>query len=71
MLAANAVRGATIAEIAAKVKSLKQKEKLDYLVKGTRAEGELIYYYGTLPIAGFLSDAAQAFLTTTLGKGAP
>jgi hypothetical protein len=68
MLAANAVRGATIAEIAAKVKSLKHKEKLDFLVRGAQAEGELVYY-GTLPIDGFLSDEAQAFLTTTLGKG--
>lgn len=53
MLAADAVCAATIAEIAAKVKSLKQQEKLDYLARGARAEGELVYY-GTIPIDEFL-----------------
>ena len=46
-------RGATVAEVAEKVKSLKQQEKLDYLAKGAQAEGELVYY-GTLPIDEFL-----------------
>jgi Glycine/sarcosine/betaine reductase component B subunits len=48
-----AARGSTIAEVTAKIKSLKQKEKLDYLAKGAQAEGELVYY-GTLPIDEFL-----------------
>ena len=48
-----AASGATVAEVAEKVKSLKQKEKLDYLAKGAQAEGELVYY-GTLPIDEFL-----------------
>ena len=47
------VHGATIAEVAAKVKSLKQQERLNYLFKGAQAEGELAYY-GTLPIDEFL-----------------
>jgi len=46
-------RAATIAEVAARIKSLKQQEKLDYLAKGARAEGELVYY-GTIPIDEFL-----------------
>src|SRR5262245_8999303 len=50
---AAAAGGTTVAEVAEKVKSLKQKEKLDYLVKGAQAEGELVYY-GTLPIDEFL-----------------
>jgi len=45
--------GVTVAEVAEKVKSLKQKEKLDYLAKGAQAEGELAYY-GTVPIDEFL-----------------
>jgi iron(III) transport system substrate-binding protein len=45
--------GATIAEVAGKIKSLKQQEKLEYLAKGARAERELVYY-GTLPIDEFL-----------------
>ncbi|HTN70193.1 MAG TPA: extracellular solute-binding protein [Methylomirabilota bacterium] len=53
MLASVAAHGATIAEVAAKIKSLKQQERLDYLVKGAQAEGELVYY-GTLPIDEFL-----------------
>ena len=50
---ATALHGATIAEVAEKVKSLKPQEKLEYLAKGAEAEGELIYY-GTLPIDEFL-----------------
>jgi iron(III) transport system substrate-binding protein len=46
-------QAATIAEVAAKIKSLKQQEKLDYLAKAARAEGELVYY-GTIPIDEFL-----------------
>jgi iron(III) transport system substrate-binding protein len=45
--------GATVAEVAAKVQSLKLKERLNYLLKGAQAEGELAYY-GTLPINEFL-----------------
>lgn len=59
IVAATAARGATVAEVAEKVKSLKQKEKLDYLAKGARAEGDLVYY-GTLPIDEFL-PLAKAF----------
>ncbi|MGE5819452.1 MAG: ABC transporter substrate-binding protein [Deltaproteobacteria bacterium] len=44
---------ATIAEVAAKIKSFKQQEKLDYLARGARGEGELVYY-GTIPIDEFL-----------------
>jgi iron(III) transport system substrate-binding protein len=53
MLALVPLHGTTIAEVAAKIKSLKQQEKLDYLFKGAQAEGELVYY-GTLPIDEFL-----------------
>lgn len=53
VFASAAARGATIAEVTAKIKSLKQKEKMDYLAKGAQAEGELVYY-GTLPIDEFL-----------------
>src|SRR2546426_10850005 len=53
MLASAPIHGTTIAEVAAKIKSLKQQEKLDYLFKGAQAEGELVYY-GTLPIDEFL-----------------
>ena len=53
ILTSAAGHAATIAEVAAKIKPLKQKEKLDYLVKGAQAEGELVYY-GTLPIDEFL-----------------
>ncbi len=59
ILAADAVPAATIAEVAAKIKSLKQQEKLDYLARGARAEGELVYY-GTIPIDEFL-PLARAF----------
>ena len=45
--------GATIAEVAAKIKPLKHQEKINYLLKGAQAEGELAYY-GTLPIDEFL-----------------
>ena len=44
---------ATIAEVAAKIKTLKQQERINYLLKGAQAEGELAYY-GTLPIDEFL-----------------
>jgi iron(III) transport system substrate-binding protein len=54
-----AASGATVAEVVEKVKSLKQKEKLDYLAKGAQTEGELVYY-GTLPIDEFL-PLAKAF----------
>ena len=47
------VQGATIAEVTAKIKSLKQQDRLNYLLKGAQAEGELVYY-GTLPIDEFL-----------------
>jgi iron(III) transport system substrate-binding protein len=47
------VFAASIAEVAAKVKSLKPQDKLNYLFKGAQAEGELVYY-GTLPIDEFL-----------------
>jgi iron(III) transport system substrate-binding protein len=53
VVASAPVQAATIAEVAAKVKSLKPQEKLDYLAKGARAEGELVYY-GTIPIDEFL-----------------
>ncbi|HEX9143832.1 MAG TPA: extracellular solute-binding protein [Candidatus Binatia bacterium] len=52
-------RAVTIAEVAAKIKSLKQQDKLDYLARGARAEGELVYY-GTIPIDEFL-PLARAF----------
>ena len=45
--------GATMAEVAAKVKALKPQERINYLLKGAQAEGELVYY-GTLPINEFL-----------------
>jgi iron(III) transport system substrate-binding protein len=44
---------ATLAEVAAKIKSLNQREKIRYLLKGAQAEGEMVYY-GTLPIDEFL-----------------
>ena len=44
---------ATIAEVAAKIRSLKPQERTGYLLKGAQAEGELVYY-GTLPIDEFL-----------------
>lgn len=47
------LQGATVAEVAAKVKSLKPQERLNYLLKGAQAEGELVYY-GTLPVDEFL-----------------
>lgn len=40
---------ATVAEVAAKIKSLKQQERTSFLLRGARAEEELVYY-GTLPI---------------------
>ena len=59
ILASVPAQAVTIAEVAAKIKSLKQQEKLDYLAKGARAEGELVYY-GTIPIDEFL-PLARAF----------
>jgi len=53
MLALGPLHATTVAEINAKIKSLKQQEKIDYLVKGAQAEGEMVYY-GTLPIDEFL-----------------
>lgn len=47
------IQAATVAEVAAKVKSLKASERIAYLLKGAQAEGELAYY-GTLPIDEFL-----------------
>lgn len=44
---------ATLAEVAARVKSMSQQEKIRYLLKGAQAEGEMVYY-GTLPIDEFL-----------------
>jgi iron(III) transport system substrate-binding protein len=44
---------ATVAEVIAKIKPLKTQERLNYLLKGAQAEGELVYY-GTLPIDEFL-----------------
>lgn len=45
--------GATMAEVAQKIKSLKPQDKIHHLLKGAQAEGELVYY-GTLPINEFL-----------------
>lgn len=53
------VFGATMAEVAAKIKSLKPQERINYLLKGAQAEGELVYY-GTLPIDEF-SPLARVF----------
>jgi len=52
-LALPPVYGATIAEVTAKIASLKPQDRLNYLLKGAQAEGELVYY-GTLPINQFL-----------------
>lgn len=52
-VALSPVSAATVAEVAAKVKSLKTPERIAYLLKGAQAEGELAYY-GTLPIDEFL-----------------
>ncbi|MEX0802332.1 MAG: extracellular solute-binding protein [Candidatus Binatia bacterium] len=52
LLVSSAAEAATIAEVAAKIQSLRQQEKMNYLAKGARAEGELVYY-GTLPIDQF------------------
>src|ERR1700730_1758375 len=53
MLAWAPLYATTVAEVTAKIKSLKQQERIDYLVKGAQAEGEMVYY-GTLPIDEFL-----------------
>jgi iron(III) transport system substrate-binding protein len=52
-IAGASVQGASIAEVTAKITSLKQQDRLNYLLKGAQAEGELVYY-GTLPIDEFL-----------------
>lgn len=52
-IAVASVQGATIAEVTTKITSLKQQDRLNYLLKGAQAEGELVYY-GTLPIDEFL-----------------
>ena len=52
-LASSLVRAATVAEVAAKIRSLKAPERIAHLLKGAQAEGELAYY-GTLPIDEFL-----------------
>jgi iron(III) transport system substrate-binding protein len=53
MFASLEAHAATIAEVAAKVKSLKRQDKMSYFLRGAQAEGELVYY-GTLPIDEFL-----------------
>jgi hypothetical protein len=53
LLASARLHGATIAEVTAKVKTLKAPERISYLLKGAQSEGELVYY-GTLPIDEFL-----------------
>src|SRR5499427_4249413 len=59
LLVSSSLRAATIGEIAAKIKPLTPQERLNYLVKGARGEGELAYY-GTVPIDEFL-PLAKAF----------
>ena len=59
MIASAPLFSATIAEVSAKIKTLKAPERLNYLLKGAQAEGELVYY-GTLPIDEFL-PLAQVF----------
>jgi iron(III) transport system substrate-binding protein len=53
MVVLSSAQSATIAEVTAKIKSLKHQDRLSYLLKGAQAEGELVYY-GTLPIDEFL-----------------
>ena len=59
MIASAPLYGATVAEVSAKIRTLKPPERLNYLLKGAQAEGELVYY-GTLPIDEFL-PLAQVF----------
>ncbi len=59
LIVAPPLYSATVAEVSAKLKTLKASERLSYLVKGAQAEGEMIYY-GTLPIDEFL-PLAQVF----------
>ncbi len=59
ILVCDVTSAATIADVAAKIKSLKQPQKLEYLARGARSEGELVYY-GTIPINEFL-PLARAF----------
>jgi iron(III) transport system substrate-binding protein len=53
LLLAARLHGATIAEVAAKIKTLKTPDRINYLLKGAQSEGEMVYY-GTLPIDEFL-----------------
>jgi len=53
LAAVTSPEAATVAEVAAKIKPLKARERIAYLLKGAQAEGELVYY-GTLPIDQFL-----------------
>ena len=52
MFVSGAVCAATVDEVTSKMRSLKPQEKLEFLSKGARSEGELVYY-GTLPIDEF------------------
>ena len=59
--------GATLAEVISKVRTLKPQERLDFLIRGARAEGEFVFY-GTLPINEFtplgkLFNSRYGFLT--------
>jgi iron(III) transport system substrate-binding protein len=47
------VCAAMTADIVAKIKTMKPQERINFLLKGAQAEGELVYY-GTLPIDEFL-----------------
>lgn len=49
----NSVYAAGLPEIAAKAQSLSPKERMNFLIKGARAEGDMAYY-GTMPIDEFL-----------------
>ena len=53
VLSALPAGAATIGEVADKIKSLQPQERINYLLKGAQAEGEMVYY-GTLPIDEFL-----------------
>jgi hypothetical protein len=53
LLAALPACAAMTADIVAKIKTMKPQERINFLLKGAQAEGELVYY-GTLPIDEFL-----------------
>ncbi len=53
LLLAARLHGATVAEVIEKIKPFKAPDRINYLLKGAQAEGELVYY-GTLPIDEFL-----------------